>query len=243
MVFGGIRGYDYVQVKGLVSESKQLASAGNYKEANSKLVIAKTKWSANVRAVQDEIDNNKKLIESNKNFELGRIQYDGENYQKAIDYFNKVIPDDRNYKPTQNYIEIATLKLAEENDLEKNVTVTVTSTPRYTPTKYIEPVIPTSAPTFNPNKDEICKNTANLQKIELEEKLLDVVKKSNPELFSFEEAKKKYPGQYTSQYQDESYMRSMWASNSKIQLDGFYSGIKNESEKAYYQLYNICLQQ
>ncbi|MCJ7636526.1 MAG: hypothetical protein MUO21_03470, partial [Nitrososphaeraceae archaeon] len=147
-------------------------------------------------------------------------------------------------KSAQNYIEVTRQKLAEENDLKEKPTVTVTSTPiRHIVTRYIEPVIPTSIPTSNPNKDSICKNTATLQRIELEEKMFDVVKKSNPELFSFEEAKKKYPGQYTSQYQNDSYFRPIWASNSRSQLEQINNGIKNESEKAYYQLYNLCLQQ
>lgn len=116
MFFGlGTYGLDYLQVQGLLAESKQLSTAGRYKEAINKLSEATSKWSTDsVKAeVQENLATYRELDESNENYEQGLIQYNGENYERAIEYFDKVVIRDDNYKTAQNYKELAQRKLTE----------------------------------------------------------------------------------------------------------------------------------
>jgi len=147
----------------------------------------------------------------------------------------------------------------ELNDILKNTpTETPTETPTLTPSPF--PTVfftPTSAPiptptptptskpvpTQNPNKDAICKNEAELGRIKFENEAQNKVRQDFPELFSFEAAKIKYPGMYTSELAPEYNTQLMlnWSNYSAGQVNMIFSGIKNDGQKLYYQLYNECL--
>lgn len=251
IAFGLIGGYNYIIVKGLVSEGKRLSAIGNYREAIATLLTAQAKWSllSDESEIKKDIKNNEILSESSINFEQGKIQYDSQNYSRAIDYFSKVLPDDINYNIAKSYIEISLKKKSDEEKSKNGGTVAgVTSEPNSS-SRYVPVTLEATAtinyiqPTTSQNKDTFCKNDASLKRIELEERLSNIAKDKNPDWFSFEEAKKKYPGQYTSQYYNDSYFMPIWAENSKYYLDQILAGIKNEGEKFYYQYYNLCLQQ
>lgn len=140
------------------------------------------------------------------------------------------------------------------HSIESTITPTEEPTPTDTPVRVYPtatPIVPTSTPqptaipvpTDNPNKDSLCRNKAELERIKLEQQLWDLAKQKTPEYFSFAVAKEKNPGQWSSQYMDEYYFQQQWAKYSKTYLDMIGSGIKSEAQKAYYQIYNICLTQ
>lgn len=205
-----------------MTEGKQLSQIGKYKDAISKLSIAESKWSPEALKIEiaTEINKNKELAKSSDNFEQGRIQYDEENYTKAIEYFDKVIINDENYNTAQAYKEIAKEKIVKLNNSSKKEIL-----PRIAQAEYPDPSV---YPTVNQiqqtqsdnNKDSICKNTASLGRIQFEERAMNHVKETMPEFFSFEEAKKKYPGQYTSELNPElnSDLMKQWAKFSQITI-------------------------
>lgn len=244
VVFGAARGYEYMQAKSLISEARQLSVTGKYKEAIGKLNIAESKWSpkSTKDEIKQEVVKNNVLAESDDNFTQGTIQYEGENYKKAIEYFDKVIKDDEHYRTAQSYREIAEKNLNDKNESTPAQPINVVSQqealiqPTSTPIPTLQPL-----PTENPNKDAICKNEASLGRIKFEEETSKIVQEKMPQYFSFEEAKRQNPGQYTSQYIDEYTIMKQWAKDSQIFLSSIYAGIKNEGEKVYYQLYNDCL--
>lgn len=242
-----IQGVEYLQAKDLITESKQLSNIGKYKEAINKLTTAQSKWST--QDIKDEIRAdliiNKELSESSENFEIGLIQYDGGNYEIAIEYFEKVIKENIKYDTARTYIEIAQKKIDDEEE-NKNVVGVSTQkinniSQQYNTTQFFTPT-PTIRiePTENPNKDSICKNEAELGKIKFQDDAWKIAREKMPVFFSWEEAKKTNPWRSESN-PDDPIIFQEWLKFSKIQTSLINEGIKNEGQKLYYQLYNACL--
>lgn len=153
----GSYGYDYMRVKGLMAEGKQLSQTGKYKDAIGKLSIAESKWSPEAVKIEiaTEISKNKELAESNDNFEQGKIQYEGENYERAIEYFDQIIISDENYRTAQSYKEIAKKKSLDVQSTNKDSIAKSTNTLGTVTTAKEEP-IQIIEPTTEPvKKDEI----------------------------------------------------------------------------------------
>lgn len=111
-VYGGIKAGEYRDTQIILQEAKQLSSEGKYEEAIGKLTATENKWGPKgiKEEVKEAIEDNKNLIESAKNYQLGKELFDKKEFEDSIKAFKKV--DSRN----ANYIAaLETIKLAEEN--------------------------------------------------------------------------------------------------------------------------------
>ncbi len=112
----------------------------------------------------------------------------------------------------------------------------------YMPSKTSNTIV---VPTSNrpANWDAFCKDLASSKQIEFEQNAQNKLRIDYPELFSFEIAKSKYPGRYTSESAPEydGELMKQWAKDSNNQISLMTSGIKNEGQKLYIKIYSDCL--
>ncbi len=111
-VYGGIKAGEYRDTQIILQEAQQLSAEGKYQEAIGKLTTAENKWglSGIKKEVKQAIEDNKNLIDSTKNYQLGKELFDKGEFDDSIQAFKKV--DSRN---TNFIAALETIKLAEEN--------------------------------------------------------------------------------------------------------------------------------
>ncbi len=174
-VYGGIKASEYRDTQIILQEAKQLSSEGKYQEAIGKLTATGNKWSPNgtKEEIKREIEDNKLLAESSKNYELGKELFDKESYKDALEVLKKVDIRNTDYSSAKSLIELIEKKLEKpkteaiivKTEVKKNiqdVVEPVMVTPLPTPT--IQPI-----PSIDPGK------TAELRNIIAETKRLGSV--------------------------------------------------------------------
>ncbi|RJQ27954.1 hypothetical protein C4577_00375 [Candidatus Parcubacteria bacterium] len=112
IIYGGIKANDYRQTQIILQEAKQLSSEGKYQEAINKLNTTENKWSTSgtIEEVRLAIEDNKQLIGSSKNYELGKEIFDKGNYKDALELFKKVDIRNINYPSALSLIGLAEKK-------------------------------------------------------------------------------------------------------------------------------------
>jgi len=107
---------DYRQAQQLLNESKTLNTTGKYEDALSKLVEADSKWvpESTKKEIEESIAQNKKLVASTKNYELGTDFYIKDKLKESIKFLRRVDNEDINYQKAQEIIELAEEKVKKE---------------------------------------------------------------------------------------------------------------------------------
>lgn len=124
VIIGALAGYlayNANKVQGLISDSRQLSASGKYKEAMSSLNEAKKMDTIGrfLTEISDEIRNNEPLVQSQNDFNKGKVYYDESEYQTAIWYLKRVSKRDISYESSKTYIDLAEKKLFEDNNTNK----------------------------------------------------------------------------------------------------------------------------
>src|SRR3989344_4283949 len=98
---------DYRQAQQLLNESKTLNTTGKYEDALSKLVEADSKWvpESTKKEIEESIAQNKKLVASTKNYELGTDFYIKDKLKESIKFLRRVDNEDINYQKAQEIIK------------------------------------------------------------------------------------------------------------------------------------------
>lgn len=156
--FGVAKANEYREVQQLLSESKKLSSVGRYHEAVVKLTEAQEKWSLDgtKKEISTALEENKTLIQSTKDYELGKELFDKEKYKDSLGVLKKVESENINYPSALSLIELAEKKLTDTRKGEvagvKTETKKITQiTYQATPTPTLIPSTPT--PTSEPKVD------------------------------------------------------------------------------------------
>jgi len=115
VVYGGIKANEYRQASVLLSESRQLTQQGKYQEAIGKLTDAQSKWSleGTKKEIDGALEDNKTLVQSSKDYELGKEMFDKDKYKDALEILKKVDSRNINYSNARNLIELAEKKIAD----------------------------------------------------------------------------------------------------------------------------------
>src|SRR3989344_3460272 len=133
-VYGGIKAGEYRDTQIILQEAKQLSSEGKYQEAISKLSTAENKWSTKgvKEEVKHDIEDNKLLIESSKNYVLGKELFDKGRFDDSIQAFKKVSSRNKDYLAALEAIKLAEESIEKARE-RKNNDVLGTKTSRTAP--------------------------------------------------------------------------------------------------------------
>lgn len=112
-IYGGAKAGEYRDTQIILQEAKQLSSEGKYQEAIGKLNTAEKKWGSKwiKEEVKHNIEDNKLLAESSKNYELGKELFDKGKYADAVEVLKKIDIKHINYFDSKSLIELAEKKL------------------------------------------------------------------------------------------------------------------------------------
>lgn len=249
-IYGGIKADEFRQTQIIVQEAKQLSSNGQYQEAVNKLTETDGKWttSGTTKEVESLKQENKTLIQSSVDYELGKELFDKGKYKDALSVLKKVESRNINYPGARSLIELAEKNLdTPKGEVAgvKTETKVVKAVPEPIPTPT---TVPTPEPqvvpqTTNPpvqHTDSYCKNTASLAQMDFQHKGSEKMLTDYPELFSYDEARKKDPQMYSSDPNNQvSY--NFWLQLATSLKNTYWNAIKLDSQNYYYQVYNQCL--
>lgn len=169
-VFGGIKAGEYRDTQIILQEAQQLSYEGKYQEAIGKLTATEKKWGPKgiKEEVQREIEDNKLLAESSKNYELGKELFDKGSYKDTLEVLKKVDIRNTNYASAKSLIELAESKIAKPKGQVAGITSQAqvkvkASTPIETPAPIpsstpIPTLTPQPTPAIDPGKTAELKN-------------------------------------------------------------------------------------
>lgn len=111
-VYGGIKTVEYRDTQISLQEAKQLSLEGKYQEAINKLNTTENKWSTEgvKKEIKIAIEDNKYLIGSSNNYDLGKEMFDKGNYTDALELLKKIDSRNINYSSALSLIELAEKK-------------------------------------------------------------------------------------------------------------------------------------
>jgi hypothetical protein len=115
----GYGAFEYHKTSKIIGEAEQLAKEERYDGAIEKLELAQNKWLTNTLGIKkqkitDEIEKNKKDLEDKSKFTQSLGEFNGANWQKAIDSFSEIPENSFYYKDAQLKIEESKRKMVEE---------------------------------------------------------------------------------------------------------------------------------
>ena len=228
------RGVNHYQANQLQNEAQSFIGVEKYDEAIEKLALARTKWISN--NLKNEIETNLQSATISKEnrgyFEKGVAYYDEEKYEDAKGMFEKVSNTSKYFDESQEKLKVINERIAEE--IRKAEEATKAKVKSVTTTAPAQTSAPVAQPTANPNKDSICRNEAEIYKIQQKDAAMAQLKREAPELF-YTDADWRARGysdadlQYIKPYYQNAYNQGM------ITID-------NALQQTYLQKYNECLQ-
>jgi len=227
---GAYGGLNYYQAKSLVAEADSLVKVEKFDQAIEKYALAEARWSP--KSLKDEINSNleqaQKLKEEKENYDKGIKYFDEEKWGSAKDAFDKITDTSKYYEEAQEKLKTIAEKIEAEEKAKAQIKGAKTST------SPAQATTPTPQPTTNPNKDSICRNEAELYKIQEKEKAIAQLKSQRPELF-WSEADWLAHGYSEA---DLPYLVPVYRNYYNTAM----SILDNAAQQAYLTKYNECLQ-
>jgi len=223
-------GLNYYQAKNLVAEADSLAKVEKFDQAIEKYALAEAKWSP--RSLKDKISSGleqaQKLKDEKENYEKGVGYFDEKKWESAKEAFEKIADTSEYYEEAQEKLKTIAEKIEAEEKAKAQVKGAKTST------SPAQATTPTPQPTTNPNKDSICRNEAELYKIQEKEKAIAQLRSQRPELF-WSEADWLAHGYSEA---DLPYLVPVYRSYYNTAM----STLDNAAQQVYLMKYNECLQ-
>jgi tetratricopeptide (TPR) repeat protein len=110
---------EYNKISKLINEAEKLSKEEQYDEAINKLESAKSCWVNNVLGIKkqeiiNEIDNNKKLLESKSEYTQGVEEFNKGNWEKAKELLSKISEISPYYQDAKSKVEEAQNKIMNE---------------------------------------------------------------------------------------------------------------------------------
>lgn len=180
-VYGGIKAGEYRDTQIILQEAQQLSTEGKYQEAIIKLNTTENKWGTKgiKEEVKRDIEENKLLIESSKNYELGKELFDKGKYEDAVEILKKVDIRNANYPRARSLIELAEDKIEKSNGRVAGISTQTevkvkTNTPVETPIPIASPT-PVASPIPQPTPIDPGK-TAEMRNLIVEAKRLAAIR-------------------------------------------------------------------
>ena len=99
--------FDYQKLSGMIEEAERLAGEEKYDEAIEKLEFAQQKWIVkNLSVKSEEIERNKQLIESQRNYNEGIKKIEIRDWNRAKELLLSVAEESPYYSDTKNKLAI-----------------------------------------------------------------------------------------------------------------------------------------
>jgi len=223
-IYGGT---NYYQARNLVAEADSLVKVEKFDQAIEKYALAEAKWSS--KSLKDEINDSleevQELKEEKDNYEKGIKYYDEEKWESAKETFEKISETSKYHEEVQGKMVTIEEKIKTGEYVKTKVRGTKTTS---------SSVAPTTSSTTNPNKDSICRNEAELYKIQEKNKAIAELKKQRPQLF-YSEGEWKAAGFSSADLQ---YILPAYKNYYNIAM----SMLENAAQQVYLIKYNECLQ-
>jgi hypothetical protein len=177
---GSYFGVNYLQAKSLVSEADSLVKVEKYDQAIEKYALAQAKWSP--KSLKDEenkdLDNAQKLKVEKDNYDNGINLFNDSKWVNAKDALSKIPDGSKYYQDAQSKLSSINDELDKEQQAKDKADQEAKQKAQVKSASVV-----VAQPTSNPNKDSLCRNEAELYKIDEKNKAIEELKSSKPELF------------------------------------------------------------
>lgn len=227
---GAYGGLNYYQAKNLKAEADSLLKVEKFDQAIEKYALAEARWSP--KSLKDNISNSleqaQKLKEEKELYEKGVKYFDEEKWESAKEAFEEIADTSKYFEEAQEKLKTIEEKIEAEEAKAQVKGAKATFIPAPTTTQVPQP-------TENPNKDSICRNEAELYKIQEKEKAIAQLRSQRPELF-WSEADWLAHGYSEA---DLPYLVPVYRNYYNTAM----SIIDNAAQQVYLTKYNECLQE